>query len=157
MDGTESPAAGSPIVTLTRFRQPPTSRPSTSLASASASASVRGRIAIITLAVVLAACDGGATVNDGPSLETIEGVVGGAMKGYADCTWLQDDTGQRFDVLFPVGWTWSFDPLSIKDPTGREVLRAGDRARLTGSRGEIGQSPCESGPLFDVQRVELSG
>jgi hypothetical protein len=94
-------------------------------------------------------------VVDEPRPETIEGVVGGALIKGADCTWLETSRDGRFDVFFPVGWTWTFEPLSIRDPSGREVLTEGSRARLTGTRGEIGGSPCGSGPLFDVVSVDL--
>jgi hypothetical protein len=95
-------------------------------------------------------CRAGRTVTDEPAKVTITGVVGGAVVNGAECSWLLDSRGHRYDVDYPVEWSWTVGPLDVRDASGRTVIRDGDSVSLTGYLAEAGDSACHLGTLFDT-------
>jgi hypothetical protein len=112
------------------------------------------RFGLLLLAIqMLGACAGYLVSDDGPAPVTVTGVADGALINRAECAWITLPSGERLEAWYPVGWTWRVGPLRVDDPSGRTVIRAGDVVTLRGVFGEVGESVCEVGELFDVRAV----
>lgn len=85
--------------------------------------------------------------------------VSGILRGDADDPqepiWLEGQAGTRVSVVWPAGFTVSFEPDAVlRDERGRVVAMAGARAALSqvdafGNTGTFGDPYIASGLLFD--------
>ena len=60
--------------------------------------------------------------------------------------WGIDNTGRRFDIVWPYGFHARFDPaLEVLDPTGRVVAKAGLVSDASGAGGGDSVAICDIG------------
>jgi hypothetical protein len=93
-----------------------------------------------------AGCIPGTVVTTSHEIASFAGrvVSGSATHGTTtfDCTWLDDGSGRRLQVIYPPGWDDRFNPTRIIDATGAVFAREGDLIRVTYVTDGIGESVC---------------
>lgn len=117
----------------------------------------RRRLATVLLAAALlpACTPPGVTESTGPRETTLSGRLGGEPRGDAGCAWVETDTGERVEVVYPNGWHMEFDPVSLFDERGVEVAAAGDRIIVDGYFNDVGASLCNPNRGFVAERVTV--
>ena len=81
------------------------------------------------------------------------GTFGGDPQLEGGCAWLDADDGERYEVVYPEGWTVAFDPLALVDPSGQIRAEEGDRVGLNGEVERDAVSFCQIGPIFRATEV----
>ena len=76
----------------------------------------------------------------------------GADSVEGGCAYLESD-GQRYEVIYPEGWTITAAPLELRDPSGALVAGAGDVVRVRGAEASDMASICQIGPIFRATEV----
>ena len=71
------------------------------------------------------------------------------------CSFLVADSGTRYEVLYPEGWTLDRRRAELRGP-GECVARAGDAVMVRGTVATDRSSICQVGPIFLATEVELS-
>ena len=70
------------------------------------------------------------------------------------CSFLATDSGTRYEVIYPDGWTLDRRRAEIRGP-GDCVARAGDTVTVRGSVATDRASICQVGPIFQATEVEI--
>lgn len=81
------------------------------------------------------------------------GTFGGDEQLEGGCAWIDAEDGQRYEVIYPAGWTVRFGPLELTDPDGAIRATEGDRIGVTGAVAEDRASICQIGPIFQATDV----
>ena len=97
--------------------------------------------------------------DDGPSrtpaaggTDVVEGTFG-ADSVEGGCTYLASADGERYQVLYPEGWTDRASPLSLTNPDGEVVARGGETITVRGNHEGDMASICQIGPIFRAEEV----
>jgi hypothetical protein len=91
------------------------------------------------------------TPEDG-SADTYTGRLGlDAIEG--GCAYLETSDGQRYEVIYPDGWTLQKSPLQLIAPDGSVVAEDGDELTVRGSEADM-VSICQIGPIIQATEVE---
>ena len=121
------------------------------------------------VSVVLAACGGGGGQADPTAAATapaasdpvpaegdsITGTLGGDSQLEGGCAWI-DDGETRWQVLYPEGYTVTFDPLTLTGPDG-EAAAEGDTVTVTGAEQPDAMTTCQIGPVWSASSVTIDG
>jgi hypothetical protein len=107
-------------------------------------------LAIALAGLVMTACAGG-TAQGGDGLT---GVFGGDAALEGGCAWLDVD-GDRWEVLYPDGYTVAFDPVRLIGPDGQVVAEAGSTLRVRGAEATDAVSVCQVGRLWQATDVTV--
>jgi hypothetical protein len=125
------------------------------------------RIAVL-LVVVLAACAG--RQGDDPVIQspppdeptaapadgdTLTGTLGGDAQLEGGCAWI-DDGDTRWEVLYPEGYTVTFDPLTLVGPDG-PMAEEGATVTVTGAEQSDMVTICQVGPVWQATDVRAGG
>ncbi len=73
------------------------------------------------------------------------------------CAYLEASDGTRYEVVYPAGWTLRSSPLSLADPSGTIVARAGDTVTVRGTITTEMASTCQIGPILKAATVVPAG
>lgn len=136
-----------------------------------------GRLAAIVLALFVASCAGGDTLESAgettpmtespaaresltlaskqpvPASDELSGRLGAdAVEG--GCAYLESTDGTRYEVVYPRGWRVRLSPLAVIDPDGEVFATAGDEITVRGDIADDMASICQIGPIFRVTEVE---
>lgn len=88
-----------------------------------------------------------------PGATTVTGVLGfDDIEG--GCSFLATDSGVRYEVLYPEGWTLDRRQAELRGP-GACVARAGDAVTVRGTVATDRSSICQVGPIFVATEVEI--
>jgi len=85
----------------------------------------------------------------------LTGVLGGNPNLESGCTWLMDEAGQRWEVLWPDGYQTSFrgDLTVLTGPDGATIGSTGDRLGVSGAEPADLGSFCMVGRVFQSTNV----
>ena len=83
----------------------------------------------------------------------LTGTFGGDPQLEGGCAWLDADDGERYEVVYPQGWTIAFDPLALVDPGSNIRAEQGDRIGVNGEVVRDAVSFCQVGPIFRATEV----
>ena len=125
---------------------------------------------IVLLAIALTACAGPSSddpVMQSPSAppatstgssaagETLTGAFGGDAQLEGGCAWI-DDGESRWEVMYPPGYSVSFDPLTLTGPDG-PVAEEGDTLTVLGAPQTDAVTICQIGPVWQGTDVRVGG
>lgn len=115
---------------------------------------MRAVVGAVLIAVLVLGCDrGGTTLTEGPTKETLSGLlVGGSMNGI-DCAWIEEPSGRPVEVFWPDQWRTEYDPVAVYDQNGIIIAKEGDTVTLSGFFSEVGASLCSTEGLFNAEKV----
>ncbi len=85
----------------------------------------------------------------------LTGVLGGSPSLASGCTWLVDEAGQRWEVLWPEGYQTSFrgELTVLTGPDGATIGSTGDRLGVNGAEPADLGSFCMVGRIFHSSHV----
>lgn len=81
------------------------------------------------------------------------GTFGGDERLEGGCAWINGDDGERYEVVYPEGWSVEFDPVRLIDPAGEVRAEEGDRIGVNGEVAADAVSICQIGPIFQATDV----
>lgn len=93
-----------------------------------------------------------ATVAAPTSASSITGTLGGDAELEGGCAWISTPT-ERFEVLYPPGYSVQFEPLLLVGADGEVVAEEGDTLTIEGSRETGSASICQVGPIWRATTV----
>lgn len=70
------------------------------------------------------------------------------------CAWVEVRDGERYEVIWPEGYTVEWGPLRLIGPDGDEVAGDGDEVTLQGDIARDMASFCMVGTMFEATAVE---
>lgn len=85
--------------------------------------------------------------------EVLRGTLGGDAQLEGGCTWLDTDSGERVQVLYPEGYEVSADPVRLVGPDGAEVAVAGDELEIDVTGRPDLLTICQVGPVVQAAAV----
>lgn len=86
-------------------------------------------------------------------VEVLRGTLGGDAELEGGCTWLELDSGERVQVLYPTGYIVTADPVRLVAPDGEELAVAGDPLEVeVASRPDV-MTTCQVGPVVEAAAV----
>lgn len=83
---------------------------------------------------------------------TLTGTLG-ILNVEGGCSYLENDKGTRYEVLFPTGWDVDKSTGELIDPTGDVSATAGDTVTVKGEIATDMASICQIGPIFRADQV----
>jgi len=94
----------------------------------------------------------GGSEPSGP-VEVLRGTLGGDAQLEGGCTWLDTNSGERVQVLYPEGYEATADPVRLVGPDGAEIAGAGDLVEIeVGGRPDV-STICQVGPVVQATAV----
>ncbi len=85
--------------------------------------------------------------------EVLRGTLGGDAQLEGGCTWLDTESGERVQVLYPEGYEVSADPVRLVGPDGAEVAVAGDPLEIDVAGRPDLLTICQVGPVVEASAV----
>lgn len=86
-------------------------------------------------------------------VEVLRGTLGGDAQLEGGCTWLELDSGERVQVLYPEGYQVSADPVRLVGPDGEEVAVGGDPLEIDVAARPDVLTTCQVGPVVEAGAV----
>ena len=77
----------------------------------------------------------------------------GADSVEGGCPYLLAQDGQRYEVIYPEGWSVTAAPLQLTNPDGEVVATGGETITVNGSEAGDMASICMIGPIFNADEV----
>ncbi len=93
-----------------------------------------------------------ATVAPAASGSSITGTFGGDAQLEGGCAWISTP-GERFEVVYPAGWSVQFEPLLLIDVEGGVIAEEGDTLTVEGARDTDAASICQVGAIWRATAV----
>lgn len=96
--------------------------------------------------------DGPQRTPGGTGTDVVTGALG-ADSVEGGCAYLATADGERYEVLYPEGWTIQASPLMLTNPDGEVVARGGETITVRGRHAGDMASICQIGPIFRAEEV----
>ena len=93
-----------------------------------------------------------ATVAPAASGSSITGTLGGDAQLEGGCAWISTPE-ERFEVLYPAGYSVQFEPLLLVDADGGVIAEEGDTLTVEGTRDTGAASICQVGAIWRATAV----